>query len=212
MVALVIGLRRSGTSLIARLLHEMGIVMGQRFMEPNEDWNPGGFYEDYDFVTAQQAILANVRFDGNGRITECDPALLSAWHSLLLDRCAKYPRWGLKTFGLPYLLLEFAARCPDKDVRLIVCRRAFNKCILSWWRLAQSKFTFEQMIEKSAVFLFNLEQARDTWIKQGGKAVDIDYEAVLRNPRQEVEALASFCGVPMPDGLDAIVDSRLNHF
>jgi hypothetical protein len=212
MVTLVLGLRRSGTSLIARLLHEMGIFMGQRWLEPDEAWNPGGFYEDYDFLVAEKPILANVRFDGEGRIVECDPAALAAWRSLILDRCARHRRWGAKNFGLPYLLMEFASICPDKDIRVIVCRRPFNKCILSWWRMAHTQFPFELMVEKSAVFLFNLEQARDCWARKGGKTVDIDYETLIREPRKEVEALAAFCGVDMPPELDTIVDPRLNHF
>jgi hypothetical protein len=212
MIALVLGLRRSGTSLTAQLLHEMGVVMGERWPNFEEGWNPAGLFEDYDFVVAHEPILANVKYDGNGRITECDPLALAAWRSLIMDRCARHPRWGIKNFGLPYLLMEFASICPDKDIRVILCRRAFHKCILSWQKMAQTRITFAQMLERSAALLFHLEQARDFWMKKGGKIREIDYEAMIRNPRQEVEALAAFCSVAMPPGLDAIVDARFKHF
>jgi Sulfotransferase family len=211
MIALVLGLRRSGTSLIAQLLHEMGVVMGQRWCTTDDDWNPSGNFEDYDFVAAQHQ-MTSMNIDENGRITNCDPTILAAWHKLIVDRCACYKNWGVKNFGLPFLLMEFAAISPDKDIRVILCRRPFNKCILSWWRMAHAKYTLGQMIEKSGAFLFNLEQAKDCWIKNGGKIFEIDYEAVVINPHKEVPALAAFCGLEVPAGLENIVDSRLRHF
>lgn len=212
MIVLVIGLRRSGTSLVAHLLHEMGVVMGERWLETVEEYNPAGNFEDHDFVLAQQPIQSNVKFDAHGRISECDRAAYAAWQSLILQRCARYPRWGIKNFGLPFLLMELAAVAPDRDIRLIVCRRRFNKCILSWLRMAPPNLTLAQMIEKSAAFLFNLEQAADTWIRHGGKILEVDYEALVRNPHTEVAALAAYCGLDVPPGLEKIVNVRFKHF
>lgn len=53
---LVVGSPRSGTSVVARNLHEMGICMGHKFPAPN-DGNPLGFFEDFDLLAATREGL-----------------------------------------------------------------------------------------------------------------------------------------------------------
>ncbi len=56
---IVLGPGRSGTSLVARLLHNnLGIKMGDRFREPDAS-NPKGFFEDLDFRDLNQRRLTN---------------------------------------------------------------------------------------------------------------------------------------------------------
>lgn len=56
---IVLGPGRSGTSTVARILHNhLGISMGVRFREPNEA-NPSGYFEDLDFRDLNEAILTN---------------------------------------------------------------------------------------------------------------------------------------------------------
>ena len=55
---LVLGMHRSGTSLVANLLHNHGIDMGQGHWKPgpNED-NPNGYFEDYRFRAINDDLL-----------------------------------------------------------------------------------------------------------------------------------------------------------
>ena len=54
---MVVGMHRSGTSSVARALHESGVVyMGKHFIPPAKD-NPQEFYEDRDFVAMNKKIL-----------------------------------------------------------------------------------------------------------------------------------------------------------
>lgn len=62
---IVIGAHRSGTSLIAGLLHYSGIIMGSEFTftpEPNEE-NPLGFFEDVRFRNINDKALKFVGYD-----------------------------------------------------------------------------------------------------------------------------------------------------
>lgn len=58
---LVVGTGRSGTSALARCLHELGICMGHKFIDP-DGANPKGYWEDmyarhlFDFVLGEQII------------------------------------------------------------------------------------------------------------------------------------------------------------
>ena len=52
----VLGMHRSGTSLVASMLEAMGVHMGDRLMEPSVH-NPHGYFEDLDFYNLNQLIL-----------------------------------------------------------------------------------------------------------------------------------------------------------
>ena len=56
MQVVVMGMPRSGTSLVASLLHAMGVNMGDRMFAADE-FNPMGYYEDRDFVDLNGSVL-----------------------------------------------------------------------------------------------------------------------------------------------------------
>ena len=58
----VIGMHRSGTSLVASMLQAMGVNMGDRLM-PASPHNPHGYYEDLDFFNLNQFILQDAGGD-----------------------------------------------------------------------------------------------------------------------------------------------------
>lgn len=52
----VLGNAKSGTSLVAGILHILGVDIGKKFVEADE-YNPKGYFEDYDFVNLTDAIF-----------------------------------------------------------------------------------------------------------------------------------------------------------
>ena len=53
---IVTGAGRSGTSAVARVLHESGVPMGRELAAPSSI-NPRGFYEDRDVLALNERIL-----------------------------------------------------------------------------------------------------------------------------------------------------------
>ena len=53
---IVLGLHRSGTSLVANVLHCLNVKMGDRFPRTNRH-NPRGYWEDTDFIRLNARIL-----------------------------------------------------------------------------------------------------------------------------------------------------------
>lgn len=56
MTAIILGMHRSGTSLVASMLQAMGIHMGDELLGPSLA-NPGGHFEDVDFYHANRAMI-----------------------------------------------------------------------------------------------------------------------------------------------------------
>lgn len=108
---IVIGPPRSGTSAVARVLHEdMGVCMGLDFRPPNEH-NPEGSYEDHRFIfTNQQFLLGEITF--------------KKWWSTVNNfflEINSNGKWGFKDSRINYLigllLINF------EDPLIIRCRR-----------------------------------------------------------------------------------------
>lgn len=104
MTVFVVGTGRSGTSTIARLLHErLNVSMGGRFRAV-DDQNPDGYYEDLDFKEANEKAL-------NGKMRV--PVFVETIEHLASQRTGK---WGLKDPRLCYLLGFYLRLMPDAVV------------------------------------------------------------------------------------------------
>jgi hypothetical protein len=77
----VVGMHRSGTSMVAKLLQQAGLNLGDEadLMPPAEE-NPEGFYEHLEFVRLNNEVL-NVAGAG----WDCPPAAGFNWHDDALD-------------------------------------------------------------------------------------------------------------------------------
>lgn len=54
----ILGMHRSGTSLVANILQEMGVEMGADLLDADK-YNIGGYWEDEDFLWINKGILEN---------------------------------------------------------------------------------------------------------------------------------------------------------
>ena len=124
----VVGPGRSGTSFVAKTLHDNGVSMGSRFREPDEQ-NPDGYYEDLDFKELNSALL-----DGS--------LLFAGWQFQVCELAdAKSGDWGLKDPRLCYLLGYYLDIVPGAVV--LRTRRPVHETALSMnrcygWRLSDA--------------------------------------------------------------------------
>ena len=132
----VLGMHRSGTSLVAGILHRVGVHMGDRLMQANVH-NPFGYYENWDFVVLNDLILHSA--GGSWDDPPSRDAILQQKHKFehAIKTCIrmneKEPYWGWKdprtclTVELYHAFLKnpFYVICQrDKDavVRSLVSR------------------------------------------------------------------------------------------
>jgi hypothetical protein len=188
MIVVVLGLRRSGTSLVAGLLHHSGVFMGERFAPLDPIWNTNGSFEDLDFgnLINNFAKVFHVR---DGYILNPDADKIQDLQTFIGNRAATHKQWGVKGFGLLYLLPEFARHCPEPP-KVVVMRRQFASSVNSYF--ARTGYNMGMIIPQFAHDLYNLDMVYKTY---AGPKIEVQFESLIENPTEEVETIASFCGV-----------------
>lgn len=142
MIVVVLGTHRSGSSLVANVLQQLGVKMGDMFPTPNR-WNPWGYWEDTEFIRLNGRILRKAggkwsrpplvhRIDAAGLEYADDISEIIERKSLWLDR--KGRRWGFKD---PRTCLTARCYMPhwgDRDVRFIKVERRKSDIVRSLMR------------------------------------------------------------------------------
>lgn len=121
--ALVIGgMHRSGTSLLASLLHGAGLALGHRLL-PAGNGNVVGHYEDLDFVELHERILAGNGLGSEGftadRRPEIPPRLRDEALALVAARRGLGTPWGWKDPRTVLLLDDWAEMVPEARFVLV---------------------------------------------------------------------------------------------
>jgi glycosyltransferase involved in cell wall biosynthesis len=127
---IVTGMHRSGTSMIASMLADSGISMGQRLVPANRH-NRRGYYEDADFVKLQRLMLATATEEGKAGWrdwgwtedekfdAQCLRAFLPQAQQLVAPRTASAIPWGWKDPRTTLLLDFWAELLPGAQYVLI---------------------------------------------------------------------------------------------
>ena len=96
-ILVILGMHRSGTSLLANLIHESGIPLGESLMPPTQ-LNPKGYFEDMEIYTLHDNILRQSNLPYT--VTEKDEISVSENHlssikEIIQKRSVK-DQWGWK--------------------------------------------------------------------------------------------------------------------
>ena len=191
-IYLVLGMHRSGTSVIARSLEALGIHLGDNLIEAAAGDNDKGFWEDRDVNQLEEKLLAKLdtAYDS---LTErgadltgpnfVDERVEAA--AILSARTEKFETFGFKN-PRSALLLDFwkcviddlgleprfviAVRNPLEVAKSLQRRNGFEptRSLLLW-----AKYCFS-ILEKT----------------QGFARVLVNYEALLESPEQQIKRLA----------------------
>lgn len=122
----VIGMHRSGTSMLAGMLYHLGVDMGQDLVMDNHVHNPLGYYEDRDFLRLNERILTAA--DG-GWEKPPDPGAIkevakgAKFEDEILELVKDRPEpWGWKDPRTALTLPVYRAVLPDLKIIVIVRR------------------------------------------------------------------------------------------
>lgn len=221
-IIVVLGMHRSGTSVITRALMVMGIELGDHLL-PSAPSNEKGFFEDIDIHTINMALYRSLRFRQDWH------TLISIPENELLHQ--KNTHLRLRAIELFRSRLENVECFGIKDPR--ICRT------LPFW---QSIFEHLQLDVSYVIALrnpvsvarslgkrdnFSPEKCYYLWLDhilpsvlltQGAPRVLVDYDLLLENPHEQIGRIAAHLG--LADRLDParlldfsqnFMDKRLRH-
>jgi hypothetical protein len=193
MIVVVLGLRRSGTSLLAGLLHnDFAISMGETFAAMKKEWNQDGFYEDAQFLAIVDAVMKTCS-SHNGVISSVkDPTVVANFVDFIRARCQQYTNWGVKNFGINYFLREFSMHCQEKP-HIICMRRTFAEALNSFH--ARNGGDFPDNLKMFANDLYNLDCTYKTY---PGPKLEVSYDALLDNSFDTLSGVANFLHMELP--------------
>lgn len=189
---IVTGPGRSGTSAVARILHESGLRMGTQLAPPSE-YNRAGFYEDLAVVELNDAVLA-----------QCGMARLERWparHEVLRaaarqrEAMAALAATGVRGWKDPRFCLTLEAWLPHlpSTPRVVLCLRspeAFVHSVVSIFGL-QSRELLERW------WANHLRRALEVIEDYALPATSVVYDELVGQPEATVARLASFVGHPL---------------
>ncbi len=201
-VIIVLGMHRSGTSTIARGLEVLGVSLGTN-LHPADGDNPKGFWEDRDFLSINEELLAHLGFsyDRLGLIewtmpnTSAIDSIRQKAEKLVREKCAKDTLWGFKD-PRTARLLSFWQPVFDNagcDVGYIIAIRNPISIVDS---LRKHGF---KPVQSYYLWLEHLIPAVSR--TKGASRVVVDYDQLLENPEHQLLRVAQAFDLHAPESL-----------
>ncbi|MBU8870992.1 MAG: sulfotransferase [Gemmatimonadales bacterium] len=205
---LITGMHRSGTSMVTRLLNLCGLHLGdpRRLLKAQPD-NPQGFWENLDFVTLDDRILARMNGAWNLPPVEKpnmghDSALLAEFGASALacvtaasGRPLFSHGWGWKDPRCSLLLPFWSEIVPD--MKVLVCLRDPGEVSAS----LNKRNGFSTRLGLHLWQQYNERLEQDLLCLSGVESMVTHYEAILAHPDRELRRLTEWLGWPVTDEL-----------
>ena len=213
-LVLILGMHRSGTSLVAKAAQVAGVALGGHLMAPARD-NPKGFFEDTDVFDFNQRLLDEIdmRWDIPSLLLEnhwgspdYGPWVAEA-ASLLENRTQRRRLFGMKDPRLCLtapIWLKAAEKAGLTPSFIVVVR---NPLDVARSLKVRNEFSLRKGL---ALWLSYNYLLLDLLLKHAGRRLFIEYQNVLLHPREEVARLHDLLGGH--DGLSPTQESEAEKF
>jgi hypothetical protein len=194
----IIGMHRSGTSMIAKLLHQCGLYLGSenQLLGANSS-NAEGHFEHKEFLRLNDALLHHL-----GGSWEFPPKAQSNWQenaafetmradarALVKELSTRTP-WGWKEPRTTVLLPFWKSIVPG--LRFVICVR-------SPLEVAKSLAKRSKIPVERGVHLWHSYMRAALEDSAGSARMITHYEDFFTEPEEEAERLVRFCGLRKPE-------------
>lgn len=221
-VLIITGMHRSGTSLMASFIQNLGIDLGHNLLEA-DTFNPKGYFEDVEFVEFQRSILqacchreeAGWQDWGWTESETIDRAKLTDYQGIaqeLIDRRQQEEQnlWGWKD-PRTTLLLDFWDELLPQARYLFVYRYPWD-VVDSMVRL-QSLAFHERSHYALKIWAFYNRHLLEFYDRHHDRCLLVSINSILDNPNLLIEQLQTKFNLslanPDPENLKEIYNSRL---
>ena len=214
-VVVILGMHRSGTSLVTSSLPLLGYTLGDNLMPPAAD-NPRGFYEDRDVVALNDELLAINSSSWGSPLsslkgeTTASAELEEQAGRILRQRLADSGRWVMKDPRLCLLMPFWQSRFEEAGVEFQCVLVQRNPVDIAESLKSRNRFTIRHGLLLTYVYY------RSVLDFLGDSAFVISYDRFLDSPGTEIERLANYLAVEMDPGsvagfIETSLDSSLRH-
>jgi hypothetical protein len=212
----ILGVARSGTSVIARTLKTLGVNLGNKLTPPGK-WNPTGFWEDNDIVyQVNQRLLDQFEFRWDSvklfepiyqTAESCKPIRNMATR-ILAHRFQAFTHWGFKDPRTVRILPFWQSIFKTIDLTdhyIIALRNPLCS--------AHSFGSFNKKELERGLLLWLMHLIPAIQHTQGKKRIVVSYENIMQNPNKELTRLQHFFNLATPttDNIDEFTKEFLNH-
>lgn len=202
-VVVVLGMHRSGTSVVARGLEVLGIRLGDNLYPPAAD-NPKGFWEDRDFLGINEELLACIG-SGSERLGLLDwnlpesteiASIGDRGEKIIREKCAQYASWGFKDPRTARLLPFW-----QPIFERVGCDVCYVIAMRNPLSVVQSLFKRNGLGKAKSFYLW-LEHLLPAISKTtASKRVVVDYDRLLESPEAQLARIALMLGFAAPESL-----------
>ncbi|MBW1793702.1 MAG: sulfotransferase [Deltaproteobacteria bacterium] len=215
---IVLGMHRTGTSVLTRALAALGVHLGTHLMGGKED-NPKGFFEDQDVNDLTEEILEAMHCGWDSLLVpqmsqELLEHFLTRAVNLIRQHFGDFSWWGLKDPRITRLLPFWQKVLSEAGVHPVYILA--NRHPLS---VAASLEKRNDMPRGHALGLWVLYQAAglETLLLNGGLVVDFDF--MVQEPETQLRRLSAFLGLNFEPSnseilvfLNEFLDHSLRHW
>lgn len=205
-IYIVAGPPRSGTSVTAGILHNLGVHMGLGgFMLDNsgDEWNSKGHFADREFHGFTSRYLTGLDRPRSDWIPDAEGA---AQIAAMIEARASYPKWGIK--GLHSWVAARVLSRIGLDARLVVCDRPVEDSKVSFAERTGPLFK-----EDAPAFVEDTKAAVESlWSAWSGPKLRVMYADIFDATEATVSVVAAFCGQSVTPEALAVVDPNGRRF
>lgn len=214
-VVAVLGMHRSGTSLLTRGLKSLGIYLGDDFLEVQPD-NPTGYWEDRNVVGFNERVLRffglqweSVAFlkDAQWEEPEIEAIRLEAIEYIRTN-FVSHPLWGFKdprTVRLLPFWFPVFQRLGLEDTYVVVIRNPLSVAQSMWHR----RFQLDAATSHGLWLLHMVPYL--SWIAQKPFIVT-DYDLLMDDPRGQLERIGHALKIPPTDTRSVEIEDFVANF
>ena len=209
----VLGMHRSGTSLLAKALEIFGYNFPENLMQPNED-NPSGFWEDIDIVELNESLLSSNQVSWD---IPLDPGSYNFSREfkdlaqrVLENKFSERSRLIIKDPRISILLKFWSEQLKDLDVQV--------KYVVSYRNpiSVASSLKSRDGIDLQTGILLNYFYNRSIMEFFPKNIFIVNYRSFLEGPSQTMGRLARYLDFPLEEVvaknfIDNFLNGELNH-
>lgn len=184
----IVGMHRSGTSLVGSIVAELGIDMGET--ADADLYNTTGYFEDLSFLHLNERMLKDLGGSWMAPpsaevIALAQADIRTAYRAFVANRAG---RWGVKDPRLSLFLIAFLDVVPNALV--VLCQREANQVCRS---LAE-----RDLLPKAQVEALKARYDESAIAALAGRPyLTIDYGELLAKPEATISTLCDFLGVEL---------------